>query len=382
MRAFGNLTHFTEIFESSVDSNCSILMNFLALQRCILIRIEFLSSLVILFSLSLLIFTNGKISLDPGAIGLLIFYSYIWPPSLCAFLQSFVETETLITSVERFHTFSKIPYENELKKAQIYKSLDSSWPSRGDIVFNNVVLKYTDEGPPCLDGVSFSITDGQWCAVVGRSGAGKSSLISALFRLNEIESGEIYIDGTNLKHVALRDVRGRDNGMYIVCQHPFLLEGCLRDFLDPAGIYPDNEIINALSCVKLIESLQEGEKFMNDYIHSGGRNYSQGQKQQICLARAILVQPKILILDEATATIDSKTDECIQNMLRIQFRKTTVITIAHKLDTILDYDFALVMDDGKVKEFGLVHDLLQNETGEFHILVNEWKNHSSLKSTR
>ncbi len=373
MRAFGNISYFTELFESSIDSNCSILMNFLALQRWILIRIEFLSSLVILFSLSLLIFTNGKISLDTGSIGLLIFYSYIWPPSLCAFLQSFVETEALVTSVERFNTFSKIPQENETEKDQNYESLDSSWPSRGDVVFNNVVLKYSDEGPPCLDGVSFSITDGQWCAVVGRSGAGKSSLISALSRLNEIESGKICIDGINLKNVALSDVRGRENGVYVVCQHPFLLEGRLRDYLDPGGIFSDNEIINALFCIKLIESLEEGEKFLKDYIHPGGRNYSQGQKQQICLARAVLVQPRILILDEATATIDSKTDEYIQQMLRIKFRKTTVITIAHKLGTILDYDFALVMDDGKVREFGMIHHLLEKENGEFRYLVNEWK---------
>lgn len=206
--------------------------------------------------------------------------------------------------------------------------------------------------------------------MVGRTGAGKSSIAVALFRLVEIEGGQILLDGKDLSKLGLADVRGR--GMSIIPQDPFLAGATLRECLDPFRQHSNEEIVEALQAVRLGSSnpYTDEDSLLSTKLEEGGSNYSVGERQLLNLARALLVQPKLLVLDEATASIDGETDAFIQKMLRTRFPQTTLVTIAHRLNTIMDNDLVLVMDAGKAVEFGSPSDLLADRSGVFSELVD------------
>jgi len=214
-----------------------------------------------------------------------------------------------------------------------------------------------------LDGLSFTIKHGQRVAVVGRTGAGKSTLTTALFRLVEVEEGIISLDGVDLGILGLSDVRGRRNGMFILPQDPAVFSGTIRSNLDPFLVHSDEELIRALELVKF------SQKLLNETVEEGGGNFSAGEKQLLCLARAMLANPRLLVLDEATSSCDRETDSSVQQMLRSAFPDTTLLTIAHRLDTIIDYDVVIVMENGRVAEMGSPRDLLSS-SGIFTDMVN------------
>lgn len=190
----------------------------------------------------------------------------------------------------------------------------------------------------------------------------------ALFRLVEIESGRILLDGIDLATLGLSDVRGRPKGLAIIPQDPVLMRGTMREVLDPFGSSTDEEIMEALSCVRLADfGMDMG--VLDAPVEEGGDNFSVGERQLLCLARAMLSKPKLLILDEATASVDSETDAFVQRMLQARFENTTLLTVAHRLNTIMNYDQVLVMSDGKAVEFGPPGELLENEKGVFSELV-------------
>jgi ABC-type multidrug transport system fused ATPase/permease subunit len=197
---------------------------------------------------------------------------------------------------------------------------------------------------------------------------GKSSITVALFRLVEIESGRILLDGVDLSTLGLSDVRGR--GMSIIPQDPFLAGATLRECLDPFGKHTDDEIMKALESVRLGSSIVDAGTLLSTTLEEGGSNYSVGERQLLNLARALLSQPKLLLLDEATASIDGETDAFIQRMLRTRFPDTTLVTIAHRLNTIMDYDYVLVMDKGRAAEFDSPDKLLSVVGGVFSELVD------------
>jgi ABC-type multidrug transport system fused ATPase/permease subunit len=197
---------------------------------------------------------------------------------------------------------------------------------------------------------------------------GKSSITVALFRLVEIESGRILLDNVDLSTLGLNDVRGR--AMAIIPQDPFLAGATLRECLDPFGKRSDKEIMDALESVRLGSSSASSDTLLSAKLEEGGSNYSVGERQLLNLARALLSQPKVLVLDEATASIDGETDAFIQRMLRTRFPNTTLVTIAHRLNTIMDYDFVLVMDKGKAAEFDSPANLLSIQGGVFSELVD------------
>ena len=240
----------------------------------------------------------------------------------------------------------------------------SSWPEEGLLEFIDVSLRYRPGLPLALDGLSFKIPAGKTCGVVGRTGAGKSSLAVALFRLVEVESGRILLDGVDLGTLGLCDVRGR--GMAIIPQDPFLAGATIRDCLDPFGQHGDEEIMDALASVRL----GNGKLLPSMKLEEGGSNFSVGECQLLNLARALLSQPKLLVLDEATASIDGETDAFIQKMLRTRFSNTTLVTIAHRINTIMDYDLLLVMDAGRAVEIGSPAKLLGIPGGVFSELVD------------
>ena len=213
--------------------------------------------------------------------------------------------------------------------------------------------------------MNFKIKKQEKIGVVGRTGAGKSSLITALYRLVEPE-GDIFIDGCSIKHMKLKHLR---NGMSIIPQDPMIFTGTLRMNLDPFDRYRDEQIWNALTLSNLsnyVSTLQNG---LEHKFTEGGDNLSVGQRQLVCLARALLRQTKILILDEATANVDLETDEFIQKTVRNEFRNCTIITIAHRLSTIIDYDKILVLNEGMVVEYDDPETLLRNKKTLFHSML-------------
>ena len=250
--------------------------------------------------------------------------------------------------------------------------LPSSWPDHGLVEFDNVCLRYRDGLPLALNGLSFAIEPGKRCGVVGRTGAGKSTLTIALFRLAELESGRCLIDGVDLSTLGLADVRGR---LSIIPQDPFLFSGTLRECIDPFGSSQDRIILEALQAVRLAKP-DSGLDFLESIVEEGGRNYSVGERQLLCLARALLAKPKVLVMDEATASVDGETDAFIQRMLRTRFKGTTLLTVAHRFNTIMDYDSILVMDKGRAAEFGSPQALLERN-GVFAELVDSTGEESS-----
>jgi ABC-type multidrug transport system fused ATPase/permease subunit len=368
IRVFRKELYFVKKYHLVVNDNSSALLNFISAQRWISLRIELAGSLVVLVAALLVVCFNNVLLLDPGLIGLLIIWSSNFTITLGFLVDTFGEAEAAITAIERVDAMSKLPQEKCMTTDDEHQ-VPESWPSNGALEFKGVCLRYRDGLPLALDNLSFSVPTNKHVGVVGRTGAGKSTLTVALFRLTEIEAGRILLDGIDLSSVGLSDVRGRRNGMTIIPQDPFLAGSNLRDCLDPFHQSNDADIISALEAVRLNKNSNGNTGILDTLVQEGGFNFSVGERQLVNLARALLSKPKVLILDEATASIDGETDSFIQEMLRTRFKETTLVTIAHRLNTIMDYDLILVMDAGRAAEFGPPAELLENK-GIFSELVD------------
>ncbi|XP_074597589.1 ATP-binding cassette sub-family C member 4-like [Brevipalpus obovatus] len=275
-----------------------------------------------------------------------------------------VDVESLMTSVERVLEYTELEIEpttgSDIRPP-------SDWPEKGAIKFENVTMKYPSAPKPALSDISIRIDAGEKVGVVGRTGAGKSSLLSCLFRLVEPE-GVIEIDEIDIKSIGLRDLRQK---ISIIPQEPVLFSGTVRFNLDPFNRSKDSDLWEALENVQLKEKVSKLEGSLEHEIREGGDNFSVGERQLICLARALLRNNKILVVDEVTANVDQDTDELIQQTIRTKFANCTVITIAHRLNTIIDFDRILVLNGGKVVEFDEPHILLQRCGSAFFDLVSK-----------
>jgi ABC-type branched-subunit amino acid transport system ATPase component len=241
----------------------------------------------------------------------------------------------------------------------------AEWPQRGAISFRGVTARYRPELDPVLRSVSFEVAGGQRIGVCGRTGSGKSSLMLALFRIIELEEGRVEIDGVDVASLGLDDLRSR---LAIIPQEATLFAGTLRYNRDPLARCSDAELTAALEQVGLAEAAR-ALGGLGGRIADGGENLSVGERQLVCLARALLRRARVLVLDEATANVDGATDALVQRMLREAFAGATVLVIAHRIDTIMDSDKVLVLDGGRVAEFGAPAELLANEHGAFAALV-------------
>eukprot|EP00977_Amphora_coffeiformis_P015196 scaffold4442_cov125-Amphora_coffeaeformis.AAC.27 len=362
---------FLEKYQRAVDRSTSSLLNFVSAQRWLGCRIEMMAAITVFIPALFICSWNDYLQLRSGIVGLLIVGSLNFTLALSYLVDYFAEAESAITAIERVDAMAKVPQEKPFVTDQSI-ALKESWPSSGHLKFDKVSMRYRPGLPLALNGLSFEIPSGKSCGIVGRTGAGKSSLTVAIFRLVELESGRIFLDGVDLGTLGLADVRGRPNGMAIIPQDPFLAGSTIRECLDPFSQSTDSEITSALEAVRLRQS--EGDiatSFeLESPIQEGGSNLSVGERQLLNLARALLTKPKVLVLDEATASIDGATDALIQEMLRTRFPGTTLLTVAHRLNTIMDNDFVLVMHHGRAAEFGAPCDLLLAKDGLFSELVD------------
>ncbi|XP_011635942.1 multidrug resistance-associated protein 4-like [Pogonomyrmex barbatus] len=312
----------------------------------------------------LLVLTNENDSTAGSKAGLAISQSMILIGCLQYGLKQSTETLSLMTSVERILQYTNLPKEEPITSK---KPPPPAWPSQGQLVLKNVNMRYNKDDPPVLKNLNLSVEPGWKIGVVGRTGAGKSSLISALFRLfNEGLEGEIKIDDWDTSTVGLSDLRCK---ISIIPQEPVLFSESLRYNLDPFNQYDDMRLWEVLRQVEL------NDLALDQDVSYGGYNFSVGQRQLICLARAILRNNRLLVLDEATANIDSHTDALIQDTIRSIFKECTVITIAHRLNTIIDSDRIIVMENGTIVEFGCPYELLHNKpSGYFSQMVEKTGN--------
>ncbi|XP_063489114.1 ATP-binding cassette sub-family C member 10 isoform X8 [Symphalangus syndactylus] len=280
---------------------------------------------------------------NPGLVGLSLSYALSLTGLLSGLVSSFTQTEAMLVSVERLEEYScDLPQEAQGQPLQ----LGTGWLTQGGVEFQDVVLAYRPGLPNALDGVTFCVQPGEKLGIVGRTGSGKSSLLLVLFRLLEPSSGRVLLDGMDTSQLELAQLRSQ---LAIIPQEPFLFSGTVRENLDPRGLHKDRALWQALEQCHLSEVITSMGG-LDGELGEGGRSLSLGQRQLLCLARALLTDAKILCIDEATASVDQKTDQLLQQTICKRFANKTVLTIAHRLNTILNSDRVLVLQAGRVVE--------------------------------
>ncbi|XP_077545765.1 uncharacterized protein LOC144158623 isoform X1 [Haemaphysalis longicornis] len=319
---------------------------------------------------------------DPSSLGLALSSATSVPVSLMTLAIMFFNVLQMVVSYERCVEYSELPEEIDADdapdgdKSVLSVATLPGWPTEGQVEFHNYTASYRPGLlPDVLSGITFVIRPKEKVGVVGRTGAGKSSLVLAILRMIRPSKGCIIIDGVNTAHVPLRQLR---SSITVIPQDPSLVRGTLRMNLDPTNSHSDREVWQCLERTHLAKLASSDGKGLLLETTDGGTNLSVGQRQLVCLARALLRGSRILILDEATSQMDGDTDQLIQVALRAAFADCTVITIAHRIHTVIDYDRILVLEDGKVREFDTVSRLLSDNISMFHNMAVE----SGIKGAR
>ncbi|CAN8295697.1 unnamed protein product [Cochlearia groenlandica] len=363
------------------------------------LRMELLSTLVFAFCMVLLVsFPHGTI--DPSMAGLAVTYGLNLNGRLSRWILSFCKLENKIISIERIYQYSQITGEAPGVVEDFRPP--STWPEKGTIELLDVKVlirknsifyyhsalsspvfllfpsflkvRYGENLPTVLHGISGVFPGGKKIGIVGRTGSGKSTLIQALFRLIEPTAGRITIDNIDISQIGLHDLRSR---LSIIPQDPTLFEGTIRGNLDPLEEHSDDKIWEALDKSQLGDVVRGKELKLDSPVLENGDNWSVGQRQLVSLGRALLKQARILVLDEATASVDTATDNLIQKIIRTEFEDCTVCTIAHRIPTVIDSDLVMVLSDGSVAEFDTPARLLEDKTSMFLKLVTEYSSRSS-----
>ncbi|CAG2101812.1 unnamed protein product [Medioppia subpectinata] len=364
IRAYGVSHQFIQESNRRVDENHMCYYPSFTASQWLAIRLELLGHCIVFLTAIFIVYYRFKLS--PGIAGLAISYSLDITRCLTNLVHYTSNLETNIISVERCLEYTETPIEAEWYN-EVTKPLPD-WPEKGEIKFSEYSTRYREGLDLVLKTITLEVKPKEKVGIVGRTGAGKSSLTLALFRLIEPVNGSIRIDSVDIKQLGLYDLRSR---ITIIPQDPALFTGTLRLNLDPFNRYSDTDIWRALESAHLKQFVDTLKKGLSHEISEGGENLSVGQKQLICLARALLRKTKILVLDEATAAVDMETDDLIQQTIRKEFCLSTIVTIAHRLNTIIDYDKVLVMDKGMVAEFDSPHHLLQNTNSIFYSMAKE-----------
>nr|XP_032800562.1 canalicular multispecific organic anion transporter 1-like [Petromyzon marinus] len=330
IRAYGHADRFLRHNESLVQRNQACVYPWVVSNRWLSIRLDVVGALVVFFASLFAVLARGTV--DGAIVGLSISYALNVTQTLNWLVQQTCELETNIVAVERVREYSE--EQNEAAWVVEEARPPQSWPARGAVVFEDFAVRYRPGLQLVLKGISCSVQPGEKIGIVGRTGAGKSSLASCLFRLVEPAHGAIRIDGVDIAHLGLHDLRSK---LTIIPQDPVIFSGSLRMNLDPLGQHGDEALWAALEQSNLGVFARGLAQGLRHELSEGGDNLSVGQRQLLCLARALLRGSRILILDEATAAVDLETDGLIQGTLRSAFHSQTVLTIAHRLHTVMDY---------------------------------------------
>ncbi|XP_063327094.1 multidrug resistance-associated protein 1 [Pelmatolapia mariae] len=363
IRAFCEQERFIHESDQRVDYNQKAYYPSIVANRWLAIRLEFVGNCIVSFAA--LFAVIARQSLSPGIMGLSISYALQLTTSLTWLVRMSSDVETNIVAVEKVKEYSDTEKEAEWKHEP--STLSPGWPTNGCIEMRNFGLRYRQDLNLAIRNITISINGGEKVGIVGRTGAGKSSLTLGLFRIIEAAEGQIFIDGVDIAKLGLHELRSR---ITIIPQDPVLFSGSLRMNLDPFDSYSDEEVWRALEFSHLKTFVSSLPNKLNHDCSEGGENLSVGQRQLLCLARALLRKTRILVLDEATAAVDMETDNLIQSTIRSQFEDCTVLTIAHRLNTIMDYTRVLVLENGVMAEFDSPSNLI-SQRGAFYKMAKD-----------
>ncbi|XP_020587658.1 ABC transporter C family member 10-like [Phalaenopsis equestris] len=371
IRAFEEEDRFFAKSLALIDKNASPYFHNFAASEWLIQRLETMSALILSSSaLVMAILPPGTFS--PGFVGLALSYGLSLNMSLVFSIQNQCMLANYIISVERLNQYMHVP--SEAPEVIRTNRPTPNWPAFGRVEFQNLQIRYRPDTPLVIQGISCVFEGGDKIGIVGRTGSGKTTLIGALFRLVEPAGGRIVIDEIDIAEIGLHDLRLRFG---IIPQDPTLFHGSVRYNLDPLGLYEDQQIWEVLDKCQLREAVLEKGSGLDSIVLEDGSNWSMGQRQLFCLGRALLKKSRILVLDEATASIDNATDAILQKTIRTEFADSTVITIAHRIPTVVDCTKVLVISDGKMVEYDEPVKLMNTEGSLFRELVNEYWSHTA-----
>ncbi|GMI75093.1 ATP-binding cassette C3, MULTIDRUG RESISTANCE PROTEIN 3, multidrug resistance-associated protein 3 [Hibiscus trionum] len=370
IRCFSQEDRFMEKNLSLIDDYSRVSFHNSGTMEWLCVRINFLFNFVFFLVLIILV-SLPRSAIDPSMAGLAATYGLNLNVLQAWVVWNLCNVENKMISVERILQFSNIPSEAPLVIEDCRTKPE--WPTKGRIELENLQVQYKPTLPMVLKGITCTFPGEKKIGVVGRTGSGKSTLIQALFRVVEPSGGRIMIDGVDISTIGLQDLRSR---LGIIPQDPTLFQGTIRTNLDPLQQHTDHEIWEVLNKCRLVDIVRRDQRYLDAPVAEDGENWSVGQRQLVCLARVLLKKRRILVLDEATASIDTATDNVIQETIRNETSGCTLITVAHRIPTVIDNDLVLVLDKGKIVEYNTPKTLLEDNSSSFSKLVAEFSRSS------
>ncbi|KAH8427135.1 uncharacterized protein LDX57_004852 [Aspergillus melleus] len=383
IRAFGKTGNYQGQFRQKLDRRARTQWHSWLFNQWLAFRLDLIGAIFTAISAAAVVI----LGVNASTAGFTISFTMRLTQSISMGIRRYASLELDLSSVERILEYCNLETENSSGQPA-----PVSWPHEGVLEVKNLTVRYAPDIAPALHNVSFRVARNQRVGVVGRTGAGKSSLALALFRMLEASEGQILVDGIDISKIRLQDVRGR---LTMIPQFPFVFKGTVRSNLDPFGNHEDAELLSALSRVQWSKAnwrgdgetdnptSQDGKRknteddnnasVLDSLIADGGSNLSHGQRQLLCLARALTRMPRLLILDEATSAVDKTTDSVVQQSIRSEFGRngSTLLVIAHRLSTVADFDQILVLGGGEVLEIGRPSELLRRDNGVLRGMVEE-----------
>ena len=366
IKAFGKENNYLDKFYSKINDCFNINICLRGIKMWLQEMFKLLSVFYLVYLVTNIIFNEDEVTSQ--SVGITFTYSVVLQENLGWGFSIAADLENIMISLERCLQYTRIETEApNIIREKDEQLIEKKWPNEGKIKFENYSVKYRPNTEIVLKNLNFEIKGNEKIGVVGRTGSGKSTICLCLFRILEPLEGTIYIDDEDITKIGLEILR---KNMTIIPQDPCLMEGSLRYNIDPFGTKSDEEIVSILNKIGF-EYTESDDQILNRKIEQGGSNLSVGEKQLVCIARAIIRKTKIVIMDEATANIDMKTEEKIQKALQYVLNNSTVITVAHRIKTIIDYDKILVLDNGNIIEYDSPQNLLKNEKSLFYELYSK-----------
>lgn len=365
IRAFDQKDRFINSNLILVDGHSRPWFHNVSAMEWLSFRLNQLSNFVFAFSLVLLVSLPDGI-INPSIAGLAVTYGINLNVLQASVIWNICNAENKMISVERILQYTKLTSEAPFVIDDCRPP--KNWPISGTICFQNLQIRYAEHLPSVLKNITCTFPGRKKIGVVGRTGSGKSTLIQAIFRIVEPRGGSIVIDGVDICKIGLHDLRSR---LSIIPQDPTMFDGTVRGNLDPLQQYSDSKIWEALDKCQLGDLVRAKEGRLESPVVENGENWSVGQRQLFCLGRALLKRSSILVLDEATASVDSATDGVIQKIINQEFKDRTIVTIAHRIHTVVDSDLVLVLSEGRIAEYDTPPKLLEREDSCFSGLIRE-----------